>query len=209
MTKPSQTEVRTPSQIEELEALSLGDLQVEAAPRRTAQRVPLWGYPATYLLMGINIVVFCVMSFYGPLPVVIHQHAWSSILTAPFRFADAGAVWWDCLRPDSEGPVVAAGHRHVRACDGAAHHAQYVVPLEPGAVWRAAARQAWPGGGVSADRDDGDDVFLCVGHLHPPGSFGGGGLGRGVWHCRDLDCAALEPQTECAVERSAQPAGGR
>ncbi|MGA8938546.1 MAG: rhomboid family intramembrane serine protease [Acidobacteriaceae bacterium] len=84
MTKPSQTEVRTPSQIEELEALALGDLPVEAAPRRAEGPVPLWAYPATYLLMGINIVVFCVMSFYGPLPGLIHQHAWASIFTASF-----------------------------------------------------------------------------------------------------------------------------
>ncbi len=52
--------------------------------RRAAVTVPLWGYPATYLLMGINIAVFCVMSFYGPLPWLIHQHEWSSLLTAPF-----------------------------------------------------------------------------------------------------------------------------
>lgn len=84
MTKPSQTEVRTSSQIEELEALALGDLPVETAPRRAAGRAPLWDYPATYLLMGINIVVFCVMSFYGPLPGLIHEHAWSGIFTAPF-----------------------------------------------------------------------------------------------------------------------------
>lgn len=34
--------------------------------------------------MGINIVVFCVMYFYGPLPALIHQHEWSAIFTAPF-----------------------------------------------------------------------------------------------------------------------------
>ncbi|MGA7156828.1 MAG: rhomboid family intramembrane serine protease [Acidobacteriaceae bacterium] len=85
MTNSSQNDVQTPSQIDELEALALGDRVVESPAKRAAQRVPLWAYPATYLLMGINIVVFCVMTYYGPLPALIHQHAWSSILTAPFN----------------------------------------------------------------------------------------------------------------------------
>jgi rhomboid protease GluP len=34
--------------------------------------------------MGINIAVFMAMSFYGPVPELIRQHAWSSIITAPF-----------------------------------------------------------------------------------------------------------------------------
>ena len=67
------------------EALALGDVPVKGAPpQRVSRRVPLWSYPATYLLMGINIAVFAVMFFYGPVPVLIHQHAWGSILTAPF-----------------------------------------------------------------------------------------------------------------------------
>jgi rhomboid protease GluP len=67
------------------QALALGDVPVKGAPpQRVSRRVPLWSYPATYLLMGINIAVFAVMFFYGPVPVLIHQHAWGSILTAPF-----------------------------------------------------------------------------------------------------------------------------
>jgi rhomboid protease GluP len=67
------------------QALALGDVPVNGAPpQRVSRRVPLWSYPATYLLMGINIAVFAVMFFYGPVPVLIHQHAWGSILTAPF-----------------------------------------------------------------------------------------------------------------------------
>ena len=58
---------------------------MEAAARRGARpRVPLWSYPATYLLMGINIAVFAVMFPFGPVMGLIHQHAWGSILTAPF-----------------------------------------------------------------------------------------------------------------------------
>jgi len=58
---------------------------MEAAARRGSRpRVPLWRYPATYLLMGINIGVFAVMFPYGPVMGLIHQHAWGSILTAPF-----------------------------------------------------------------------------------------------------------------------------
>lgn len=55
-----------------------------AARRGSRPRVPLWRYPATYLLMGINIAVFAVMFPFGPVMGLIHQHAWSSILTAPF-----------------------------------------------------------------------------------------------------------------------------
>lgn len=85
MTNPSQTEARTPSQINDVEALALGDAQVKAAsPKRVRRRVPLSSYPATYLLMGINIAVFVVMFFYGPVPELIRQHAWGSIFTAPF-----------------------------------------------------------------------------------------------------------------------------
>jgi rhomboid protease GluP len=52
--------------------------------KKSARRVPLWSYPATYLLMGINIAVFAVMFPFGPVMGLIHQHAWSGILTAPF-----------------------------------------------------------------------------------------------------------------------------
>ena len=60
-------------------------LRVEAAPRgRAKSRVPLWNYPATYLLMGINIAVFAMMFPFGPVMGLIHQRAWGSILTASF-----------------------------------------------------------------------------------------------------------------------------
>lgn len=86
MTNSPQTDVRTPSQSAALEALALGDAEVStASPKKAAQRVPLWAYPATYLLMGINIAVFCAMYFYGPLPYLVHHHAWSAIFTAPFN----------------------------------------------------------------------------------------------------------------------------
>jgi len=55
-----------------------------SARRGSRPRVPLWRYPATYLLMGINIGVFAVMFPYGQVMGLIHQHAWGSILTAPF-----------------------------------------------------------------------------------------------------------------------------
>jgi rhomboid protease GluP len=34
--------------------------------------------------MAINLVVFAVMFRFGPVPGMVHQHAWSGILTAPF-----------------------------------------------------------------------------------------------------------------------------
>ena len=41
-------------------------------------------YPATYLLLGINLVVFAVMFRLGPVPGLIRQHVWSQLLTASF-----------------------------------------------------------------------------------------------------------------------------
>ena len=67
----------------------------------------LLGYPATYLLIGINLLVFAVMFRYSPAVQLIRQHAGWGILTAPFdvdtllRFggSDSGLIlqqnqWW-------------------------------------------------------------------------------------------------------------------
>ena len=107
MTNSSQPEALTPSLIEAAEAAPAAAVQMEASSRtRSRNRVPLWKYPATYLLMGINIAVFLVMFPFGPVMGLIHQHAWSSILTAPFdvdtlvRFGASaspliqGGQWW-------------------------------------------------------------------------------------------------------------------
>ncbi len=53
-------------------------------PAKAERRVSLWGYPATYLLMGINVAVFAAMFSSGPVLGLIHQHDWASILTASF-----------------------------------------------------------------------------------------------------------------------------
>lgn len=52
--------------------------------RRAEMSVPLWKYPATYLLMGLNFAVFAAMFSSGPVLGLIHEHAWSGILTASF-----------------------------------------------------------------------------------------------------------------------------
>ncbi len=46
--------------------------------------VSLLAYPATYLLMAVNIAVYAVMFRFGPVPAMVHQHQWSGVLTAPF-----------------------------------------------------------------------------------------------------------------------------
>jgi rhomboid protease GluP len=56
----------------------------DAKPRGAARSVPLWDYPATYLLMGINFAVFAAMFSSGPFLGLIHEHAWSSLWTASF-----------------------------------------------------------------------------------------------------------------------------
>jgi rhomboid protease GluP len=67
--------------IAELEA-SLENKPAEASRERT--NTSLWNYPATYTLIGINVIVFAVMFPFGPVPAVVHAHAWTSLLTASF-----------------------------------------------------------------------------------------------------------------------------
>ncbi len=91
-------------QIDELSALEIGDAPLlpvaaggaqswtqsgaqtrsQSPSRRSSSRYSLYAYPATYLLMGINIAVFAVMFFSGPLPALIQHHDWSRLLLAPY-----------------------------------------------------------------------------------------------------------------------------
>jgi rhomboid protease GluP len=79
------------------------------APREEAKPekpVSLLAYPATYLLMGINIVVYALMFRSGPVLGMIHHHQWSGVLTGAFdpdtllRFGATGSQqvtngeWW-------------------------------------------------------------------------------------------------------------------
>ena len=77
MTEATQTE----ESIAAVEASLDGD---SAAPAKKSRAGSLWNYPATYLLVGINVLVYALMFRFGPVPELIHQHAWSQILTAPF-----------------------------------------------------------------------------------------------------------------------------
>lgn len=52
---------------------------------RLQERPPsLLAYPATYALMSVNVAVFLLMSVLGPVPLLLRQHAYASVLTAPF-----------------------------------------------------------------------------------------------------------------------------
>jgi rhomboid protease GluP len=84
---------------------------VESRPaaKSSSSTPSLWAYPATYFLVGINVVVFAVMFRYSPALGLIRQHAGWQILTAQFdagtllRFgaSDSNAVldgqWWRLL----------------------------------------------------------------------------------------------------------------
>ena len=52
--------------------------------KATKWQTSLWNYPATYLLMGINVAVYAAMFAYGPVPGLLRQGALSGVLTAPF-----------------------------------------------------------------------------------------------------------------------------
>jgi rhomboid protease GluP len=63
------------------EATPSSDLR--SARRRSAE--PSWfAYPATYVLIGINVLVFLAMVPFGPVPGLLRQHAFGAVLTAEF-----------------------------------------------------------------------------------------------------------------------------
>ena len=64
---------------------SPGELMPAAAPARRAHPPSLLEYPATYLLIGINLLVFAAMFRFGPVPDLLRQHAYGSILTASYN----------------------------------------------------------------------------------------------------------------------------
>jgi rhomboid protease GluP len=66
--------------------LPVEKLAYESAKSSAADDKPpsLLDYPATYLLIGINLLVFAIMFRYSPAVQLIRQHAGWSILTAPF-----------------------------------------------------------------------------------------------------------------------------
>jgi rhomboid protease GluP len=58
-----------------------------APATEAAQEKPvslLVGYPATYLLIAINLVVYALMFRSGPVLGMVHSGQWSGVLTAPF-----------------------------------------------------------------------------------------------------------------------------
>jgi rhomboid protease GluP len=96
------------SQTEASIAVAEGALDHSASAGSTTTDKPtsLWAYPATYSLMGVNLIVFAFMFRFGPVPQMVHQHAWSGVLTAAFerdtlvRFGGSAAdliqqgQWW-------------------------------------------------------------------------------------------------------------------
>jgi rhomboid protease GluP len=56
----------------------------EPVQRSSERPTPLWAYPATYTLIGINVLVFLLMFRYGPVPQMVRAHEWSGLFTAPF-----------------------------------------------------------------------------------------------------------------------------
>ena len=59
-------------------------LETPPSERRRERPPSLLAYPATYLLIGINLAVFAAMFRFGPIPAVLRQHDYGSLLTAPF-----------------------------------------------------------------------------------------------------------------------------
>ena len=58
--------------------------KVEKTTRRRERPPSLLAYPATYLLIGINVLVYLAMFRFGPVPALVSQHAYGTAVTAPF-----------------------------------------------------------------------------------------------------------------------------
>jgi rhomboid protease GluP len=63
---------------------TIAALEANEKARRERRQTALWNYPATYTLIGINLLVYLVMFRYGPVPRMLHAGALGGILTAPF-----------------------------------------------------------------------------------------------------------------------------
>lgn len=57
----------------------------ESVVRRREHPPSLLAYPATYLLIAINVAVFAAMFRFGPLPGLLAHHEYGSFFTAPFN----------------------------------------------------------------------------------------------------------------------------
>ena len=55
-----------------------------ANPNDTEKLTPLWGYPATNLLVGINVTVFLIMCWHTPLANYWRHGVWSEMFTSVF-----------------------------------------------------------------------------------------------------------------------------
>jgi rhomboid protease GluP len=60
-------------------------LDAGVTPAKRSRSLSLWNYPATYLLLGINLLVYLVMFRFGPVPSLIRGHDLSQVLTASFN----------------------------------------------------------------------------------------------------------------------------
>jgi rhomboid protease GluP len=58
-----------------------------AEAERSGRHLSLWNYPATYTLLGINLVIFAIMFGSGLAQQLWHAHAWTQLLTASFDIA--------------------------------------------------------------------------------------------------------------------------
>jgi rhomboid protease GluP len=97
-----------------VEAVLEGTASSPARERRRS--TSLLNYPATYLLLAINVLVYAAMFSSGPVPALWHQHAWGQILTAPFD-ADTlvrfGATASDLVRQGEWWRLVTGAFVHV------------------------------------------------------------------------------------------------
>jgi rhomboid protease GluP len=63
---------------------TIAELDARKAAKREHRQTALWNYPATYTLIGINLLVYLLMFSHGPLPAMIHAGSFGGTLTAPF-----------------------------------------------------------------------------------------------------------------------------
>jgi rhomboid protease GluP len=91
------------------DAQSVAEAVKQSVAKREAKAPSLLGYPATYLLVGINLAVFLTMAWGSPLGEIWKHHVWSQMFTTMFdtdRVVHFGASystdvlqgqWWRLL----------------------------------------------------------------------------------------------------------------
>jgi rhomboid protease GluP len=177
---------------------SLDDAAAAPEPQRRARSLSLWNYPATYTLLGINLLVYAAMFAYGPVPGMLHQHDLAGVLTASFNIDTL-------VRFGATNSQLVLAGQWWRLVTGTFVHLNMLhIALNMWCLWNLGLF-----GEPLLGRRGLVVVYLLTGTagyaaLRPcasnPDVPGRRSLRRGLRHRRHPDCAALQPRLGRSLE---------